>query len=42
MCKEMPVILWWTKKIMGKNNGKKWRAVEEERHKGSLTQKTSI
>jgi hypothetical protein len=23
-----------------KNNRKKWRAEEEERHKGSLTQKT--
>jgi hypothetical protein len=38
MCKEMPVILvkrWWIKK----NKWKKWRAEEEDRHKGLLTQK---
>jgi hypothetical protein len=39
MCKEMPVIpvnrAVDQKRIMGK----KWRAEEEERHKGSLTQK---
>jgi hypothetical protein len=42
MCKEMPVIpvkrCW-----IEKNNQKKWRAEEEEeRHKGSLTQKISF
>jgi hypothetical protein len=40
MCKELPVIL--VNKVVDpkKNNrGKKWRAEEEERHKGSLTQK---
>jgi hypothetical protein len=41
MCKEMPVILG-NRQGDGpkKNNQKKWRAEEEERHKGSLTQKT--
>jgi hypothetical protein len=35
MCKEMPVIPVRSKR----NNRKKWRAEEEERHKGSLTHK---
>jgi hypothetical protein len=37
MCNEMPVIL--VNKVVDpkKNNRKKWRAKEEERHKGSLT-----
>jgi hypothetical protein len=37
MCKEMPVIL--VNKVVDPNRiiGKKWRAKEEERHKGSLT-----
>jgi hypothetical protein len=41
-CKEMPVIP--VNKVVDpkKNNQKKWRAKEEERHKGSLTQKTSL
>jgi hypothetical protein len=39
MCKEMPVILVVdTKRIIRKT----WRAEEEERHKGSLTQKTQF
>jgi hypothetical protein len=42
MCKEMPVIpankVVDPKKIIRK----KWRAEEEERHKGSLTQKLSL
>jgi hypothetical protein len=42
MCKEMPVIpvhrVVDPKRIIGK----KWRAKEEERHKGSLTKKLSI
>jgi hypothetical protein len=39
MCKEMPVIL--VNKVVDPKRiiGKKWRAKEEERHKGSLTQK---
>jgi hypothetical protein len=39
MCKEMPVIP--VNKVVDpkKNNQKKWRAEEEERHKGSLTRK---
>jgi hypothetical protein len=40
MCKELPVIL--VNNSGGgpeKNDRKKWRAEEEERHKGSLTQK---
>jgi hypothetical protein len=39
MCKEMPVIL--VNKVVDPKRiiGKKWRAEEEERHKGSLTQK---
>jgi hypothetical protein len=38
MCKELPVIP--VNKVVDpkkKNNRKKWRAEEEERHKGSLT-----
>jgi hypothetical protein len=39
MCKEQPVIL--VNKVVDPKRliGKKWRAEEEERHKGSLTQK---
>jgi hypothetical protein len=39
MCKELPVIL--VNKVVDPKRiiGKKWRAEEEERHKGSLTQK---
>jgi hypothetical protein len=37
MCKEMPVILVSRVVDPKKNNRKKWRAEEEERHKGSLT-----
>jgi hypothetical protein len=39
MCKEMPVIL--VNKVVDQKRiiGKKWRAEEEERHKGSLTKK---
>jgi hypothetical protein len=39
MCKAMPVIL--VNKVVDPKRiiGKKWRAKEEERHKGSLTQK---
>jgi hypothetical protein len=39
MCKEMPVIP--VNKVVDPKRiiGKKWRAEEEERHKGSLTQK---
>jgi hypothetical protein len=43
MCKELPVIL--VNKVVDpkKNNRKKWRAEEEERHKGSLTpQKNNV
>jgi hypothetical protein len=42
MCKEMPVIP--VNKVVDpkKNNRKKWRAEEEERHKGSLTKKSAI
>jgi hypothetical protein len=32
-CRYSRSTRWWTKK----NNWKKWRAEEEERHKGSLT-----
>jgi hypothetical protein len=43
MCKEMPVIpvnkVVDPKRIIGE---KKWRAEEEERHKGSLTQKKKL
>jgi hypothetical protein len=37
MCKEMPVILAIRVVDPKKNNRKKWRAKEEERHKGLLT-----
>jgi hypothetical protein len=39
MCKELPVIL--VNKVVEPKRiiGKKWRAEEEERHKGSLTKK---
>jgi hypothetical protein len=37
MCKEMPVIQVNRVVDPKKNNRKKWRAEEEERHKGSLT-----
>jgi hypothetical protein len=40
MCKEMPVIpvnRVVDPRIIRKNNKKKWRAKEKERHKGSLT-----
>jgi hypothetical protein len=30
-CRSSQLTGWWTRK----NNQKKWRAVEEERHKGS-------
>jgi hypothetical protein len=40
MCKEMPVILVNKVVDQKKNNRKKWQAEEEERHKGSLTQKS--
>jgi hypothetical protein len=39
MCKEMLVKLVNRVVDKKKNNLKKWRAEEEERHKGSLTQK---
>jgi hypothetical protein len=39
MCKEMPVIPFNRVVDPKKNNRKKWRAKEELRHKGSLTQK---
>jgi hypothetical protein len=35
MCKELPVKVVDPKRIIGK----KWRAKEEDRHKGSLTKK---
>jgi hypothetical protein len=40
MCKEMPVIP--VGRVVDKNRilGKKWRAEEEERHKGMLTKKS--
>jgi hypothetical protein len=40
--KEMPVIL--VSKVVDpkRNNQKKWRAKEEERHKGLLTKKTCL
>jgi hypothetical protein len=37
-CLSSRLTRWWTKK----NNWKKWRAEEEERHKGSLTQKKTL
>jgi hypothetical protein len=39
MCKEMPVIPVNRVVDLQRIIGKKWRAEEEERHKGSLTQK---
>jgi hypothetical protein len=39
MCKEMPVIPVNKAVDQKRIIGKKWRAEEEERHKGSLTQK---
>jgi hypothetical protein len=42
MCKEMPVILFNRVVDPKRIIGKKWRAKEEERHKGSLTQKILI
>jgi hypothetical protein len=41
MCKELPVIL--VSRVVDPRRiiGKKWRAGEEERHKGSLTQKST-
>jgi hypothetical protein len=40
MCKELPVIPAVNRVVDPKRIiGKKWRAEEEERHKGSLTQK---
>jgi hypothetical protein len=39
MCKEMPVILVSRVVDPKKNNRKKWRVEDEERHKGSLTHK---
>jgi hypothetical protein len=41
MCKELPVIPV-NKVVDPKNNRKKWRAEEEERHMGSLTRKKVI
>jgi hypothetical protein len=41
MCKELPVLV--NKVVDPKRTiGKKWRAEEEERHKGSLTQKSMV
>jgi hypothetical protein len=42
MCKEMPVIP--VNKVVDPKRiiGKKWRAEEEERHKGLLTNKKNI
>jgi hypothetical protein len=42
MCKELPVIL--VNKVVDPKRiiGKKWRAEEEERHKGSLTEKKIV
>jgi hypothetical protein len=42
MRKELPVIL--VNKVVDPKRiiGKKWRAEEEERHKGSLTQKNPV
>jgi hypothetical protein len=34
MCREMPVIPAKRRWLSRKNIGKKWRATEEERHKG--------
>jgi hypothetical protein len=41
MCKEMPVIPVDKGVDPKRIIGKKWRAKEEERHKGWLTQKTN-
>jgi hypothetical protein len=42
MCNEMPVIpVMYQGGGPEKNNRKKWRVREEERHKGSLTHKKS-
>jgi hypothetical protein len=42
MCKEMPIIP--VNKVVAPKRiiGKKWRAEEEERHKGSLTPKKHL
>jgi hypothetical protein len=42
MCKELPVVL--VNKVVDPKRiiGKKWRAKEEERHKGLLTKKNNI
>jgi hypothetical protein len=39
MCKEMPVV--WVDRVVDTKRiiGRKWRAKEEERHKGLLTQR---
>jgi hypothetical protein len=37
-CRSSWLTRWWTKK----NNWKKWRAEEEESHKGSLTHRCKI
>jgi hypothetical protein len=42
MCKELPVILVNIGGGPEKDNWKKWRAEEEERHKGSLNKKVYI
>jgi hypothetical protein len=42
MCKEMPVIMVSRVMDLKKNNWKKWRAKEEERHKGLLTNKKEV
>jgi hypothetical protein len=42
MFKEMPVIPVDRVVDTEKNNGKKWRAEEEDRHMGSLTPKTLV
>jgi hypothetical protein len=42
MCKEMPAILVNRVVDPPKNNQKKWRAEEEERHKGSLTPQKQV
>jgi hypothetical protein len=42
MCKEVPVILVNKAVDPKRIIGKKWRAEEEERHKGLLTRKKNI
>jgi hypothetical protein len=37
-CRSSRLTRWWTKK----NNRKKWKAEEEERHKGSLEKKVYL